>query len=114
MEDQKPSAAKKGKTKSQSESETKAATSGASSEGASKPYAVRIDGIRHVEKGSLTEAELLEDKIRAKKSKRKNLMTEEEQWEERRAANRLAAFQSRQRRKIIIKELQVGKVQEIR
>jgi hypothetical protein len=110
MEDQKQSAAKKARTRKQSESETEPAKS----VGATKPYSVRIDGIRHVEKGSLTEAELLEDKIRAKKSKRKDLMTEEEQWEERRAANRLAAFQSRQRRKITINELQVGPVQDIR
>lgn len=69
---------------------------------------LRIDGIRHVEKGSLTESALVEAKIRAKRVRNRDEMTEEERWTEKRAANRLAAFQSRQRRKIIIDDLQVS------
>ena len=72
-----------------------------------KAAAYRSDGVRHVEKGSLTEAELVKAKIDAKSSKQKDQMTEEERRVERRAANRLSAFQSRQRRKIIIEDLQV-------
>lgn len=66
----------------------------------------RVDGKKHVEKGSLTETDLIEAKMRARCSKNREEMTEEERKEERRAANRLSAFQSRNRRKIIIEDLQ--------
>jgi hypothetical protein len=62
---------------------------------------------KYVEKGSLTEATLIEEKMRARSTKNKHLTTEEDRIEERRAANRLSAFQSRQRRLDIIEELQV-------
>lgn len=68
---------------------------------------VRADGRKHVEKGSLNEAELIEAKLIAQKIlDNKDLITEADKHTERRAANRLSAFQSRQRRKIVIKELQ--------
>jgi len=70
------------------------------------PKATRADGKKHVAKGTLTEADLIEAKRLAKTKKTKEDMTEEEKKEERRAANRLSAFQSRQRRKIIIEDLQ--------
>jgi hypothetical protein len=63
---------------------------------------------KYVEKGSLTEATLIEEKIRARSTKNnKHETTEEDKMEERRAANRLSAFQSRQRRLDIIEDLQV-------
>jgi hypothetical protein len=69
--------------------------------------ALRADGKKYVEKGSLTEAELVEAKSRSKLSKGKDQMTEDEKRDERRAANRLSAFQSRHRRMSIIEDLQV-------
>ena len=69
--------------------------------------AYRIDGKKLVEKNSLTEESLIEEKIRAKiRCKNKDSMTEDDKRDERRAANRLSAFQSRQRRKIVIEDLQ--------
>lgn len=64
---------------------------------------------KYVEKGTLTEEQLMEEKMRARSSKRSSQKTEEEKREERRAANRLSAFQSRQRRLNTIDELQVRK-----
>lgn len=70
------------------------------------PVKRRSDGKKHVEKGSLNLEDLIEAKNRAiSKNKNKVFKTEEEIKEERRAANRLSAFQSRQRRKIIIDDL---------
>lgn len=70
---------------------------------------IRVGGKRYVEKGSLTEAELLAAKQRVKSSiKRKKQVTEEDKKEERRISNRLSAFQSRNRRLGIIQDLQVG------
>jgi len=67
----------------------------------------RVDGKKFVEKNSLTEAALIEAKLRVKNSnKNKPITTEDEKRDERRAANRLSAFQSRQRRKIVIEDLQ--------
>lgn len=67
----------------------------------------RADGKKFVEKNSLTEAALIEAKLRVKNSnKNKPVTTEDEKRDERRAANRLSAFQSRQRRKIVIEDLQ--------
>ena len=65
---------------------------------------------KYVEKGSLTEAQLIEEKRRSKSSKHTSLKTEEEKRQERRAANRLSAFQSRQRRLNAIAELQVRRL----
>lgn len=67
---------------------------------------LRCDGKKHVEKGSLTLEALLEAKEAAKCDKPKEDMTEDDKREERRAANRLSAFQSRTRRKVIIGDLQ--------
>jgi regulator of replication initiation timing len=67
---------------------------------------LRADGKKHVEKGSLTEAALVEAKRVVTNGKSKDQMTEEEKREERRAANRLSAFRSRQRRSDIIEDLQ--------
>lgn len=94
-----------------SESETYSGDTGDSEENPKQQSriegAVRADGKKYVEKGSLNEAELIADKKRAKKAKSKDELTEEEKREERRAANRLSAFQSRQRRLSIIEDLQV-------
>ena len=68
--------------------------------------ATRADGKKRVEKGSLNLQELVEAKERAKTGKSKCQMTEQEKKAERRAANRLSAFQSRQRKKNIIEDLQ--------
>lgn len=73
-----------------------------------KPFRLRSDGVRFVEKNSLTEQGLLDDQIRTSNGSDKNeSLTEEEKWQQRRASNRLAAFKCRQRRKIIIEDLQV-------
>lgn len=56
------------------------------------------------------EKELKNAKKRAQMGKTRDDLTEEERMNERRAANRLSAFQSRQRRKTIIEDLQVRSV----
>jgi hypothetical protein len=69
----------------------------------------RKDGRNYVQKNSLTEAELISarEEIRASvKRKSKEEISEEDRYEDRRVANRLSAFQSRQRRKKIIEDLQ--------
>jgi bZIP transcription factor len=66
---------------------------------------VRADGKKYVGKNSLTEEELIKAKILSREKNNDNL-TEDDKKEQRRAANRLSAFQSRQRRKIIIEDLQ--------
>ncbi|GAX11995.1 hypothetical protein FisN_8Lh089 [Fistulifera solaris] len=63
----------------------------------------RSDGRRLVKKGSLCETALLEAKLEAAQ---KGNVSEADRKKARRAANRLAAFQSRQRRKEIIADLQ--------
>jgi hypothetical protein len=63
----------------------------------------RVDGKKHVEKGSLTEEGLIKAKLQVQK---KGPKTELDKKEERRVANRLSAFQSRSRRKTIIAGLQ--------
>ena len=71
--------------------------------------AARKTGKKYVQKNSLNEQELLQqrDEIRARiKNKETNQLTEEEIAEDRRATNRLSAFQSRKRRKMIIEDLQ--------
>lgn len=69
--------------------------------------AYRIDGKKLVEKNSLTEESLIEQKIQAKiKCKNTAAMTDDDKRDARLAANRLSAFQSRQRRKIVIEDLQ--------
>jgi hypothetical protein len=72
-------------------------------EGRSAKYFRRSDGRKYIEKGSLTEEELIAAKQEATA---KVAHSEEEKMDQRRAANRLSAFQSRQRRKIIIEDLQ--------
>jgi hypothetical protein len=69
----------------------------------------RKDGRNYVQKNSLTEEALLKarDETRSSmKRKAKEQLTEQDKAEDRRAANRLSAFQSRQRRKMIIEDLQ--------
>lgn len=73
----------------------------------------RSDGKKHVAKGSLTEQGLLEEKMKLNAMASQNtgdpdhVATDDDvKREQRRAANRLSAFQSRQRRKIIIDDLQ--------
>lgn len=69
----------------------------------------RKDGRNYVQKNSLTESELLAAREQTRSSlkrKAKGELTEEDKREDRRAANRLSAFQSRQRRKMIIEDLQ--------
>ena len=78
----------------------------AKSLGSQKP-AFRADGKKYVEKGSLDESELIDARDQARRAKRKHDMTQEEKAEERRAANRLSAFQSRKRRIAIIEDLWV-------
>lgn len=68
--------------------------------------ALRADGRRLVERGSLVESELMEAVRKVRSNKDKDSMTEDEKREERRAANRLSAFQSRKRRKSVIEGLQ--------
>ena len=65
----------------------------------------RSDGRRLVKKGSLSETALLHAKLQAAQ---KCSLSEADRKKARRAANRLAAFQSRQRRKEIIADLQVS------
>jgi hypothetical protein len=65
----------------------------------------RSDGRRLVKKGSLCETALLQAKLEAAQ---KGNLSEADRKKARRAANRLAAFQSRQRRKEIIADLQVS------
>jgi hypothetical protein len=67
--------------------------------------AFRADGKKYVGKNSLTEEELIKAKIQARE-KTGDSLTDDDKKEQRRAANRLSAFQSRQRRKIIIEDLQ--------
>ena len=69
----------------------------------------RKDGRNYVQKNSLTETELLAAREQTRtnlKRKAKTDLTEDDKKEDRRAANRLSAFQSRQRRKMIIEDLQ--------
>ena len=66
-------------------------------------------GRKYVQKNSLEERQLLEDRDRARavlKNKKEQEITQEDIMAEKRAANRLSAFQSRQRRKLIIEDLQ--------
>jgi len=93
-------------TASKKRSHTEASAEAPKSSG-NPPVIYRADGKKHVEKNSLTEEALIEAKLRAKNiNKDKVCMTEDEKRDERRAANRLSAFQSRQRRKIVIEDLQ--------
>ena len=74
-----------------------------------RPVGRRKDGRNYVQKNSLTEAELLAAREQTRtnlKRKAKTELTEDDKKEDRRAANRLSAFQSRQRRKMIIEDLQ--------
>lgn len=74
-----------------------------------KPVGRRKDGRNYVQKNSLTEAELVAAREQTRsnlKRKPKTDLTEDDKKEDRRAANRLSAFQSRQRRKMIIEDLQ--------
>lgn len=67
----------------------------------------RRDGRNYVQKGSLTEETLVAARNAARTNlKQKSNVTDEDKKEDRRAANRLSAFQSRQRRKMIIDDLQ--------
>ena len=66
-------------------------------------HRVRADGKKFVGKNSLTESALIAAKEAARS---KQAVTVEEKKEQRRAANRLSAFQSRQRRRVIIEDLQ--------
>ena len=69
----------------------------------------RRDGRAYIQKNSLTEAELVKAREETRtnlKRKAKEELTEDDKREDRRAANRLSAFQSRQRRKMIIEDLQ--------
>lgn len=69
----------------------------------------RKDGRNYVQKNSLTEAQLMAAREATRdnlKRKAKQELTEDDKKEDRRAANRLSAFQSRQRRKMIIEDLQ--------
>lgn len=68
----------------------------------------RSDGRRLVKKGSLSETALVQAKLEAAQ---KGSLSEADRKKARRAANRLAAFQSRQRRKEIIADLQVSECQ---
>lgn len=77
-----------------------------SSQGSRSELKYRSDGKKYVEKGSLTEAQLIKAKERATAAKRKRDATLEEKKEARRASNRLCAFQARQRSKQAAKELQ--------
>ena len=71
------------------------------------PVVYRADGKKLVEKNSLTEEALVAAKIRAANTcKYKTFLSKDDKKEERRAANRLSAFQSRQRRKVAIEDLQ--------
>lgn len=63
---------------------------------------------RYVEKGSLTEAQLLDERNNSRCFESTGLVTNDDRMEERRAANRLSAFQSRQRRLTVIEDLQVS------
>lgn len=66
----------------------------------------RSDGKKHVEKGSLNLHDLIQAKKRAQLANQtKPEITDDDKKQERRAANRLSAFQSRQRRKLIIEDL---------
>ena len=70
--------------------------------------AQRSDGRKYVEKNSLNEDELLLERDRTRdmlKNKKEGEATNDEIKAVRRAANRLSAFQSRQRRKLIVGEL---------
>jgi hypothetical protein len=69
----------------------------------------RKDGRNYVQKNSLTEQEILsarEETRASVKRKNKEEITEADRREDRRVANRLSAFQSRQRRKKTIEDLQ--------
>lgn len=75
-----------------------------------KPFGVRIEGVSLDENYHRKEAELWQAKKRARRTIGRDQMTDDDKCIERRAANRLAAFQSRQRKKAIIEELQVSRM----
>jgi hypothetical protein len=64
-----------------------------------------------VKKGSLCETALLQAKLEAAQ---RGSLSEADRKKARRAANRLAAFQSRQRRKEIIADLQVSECLQLK
>ena len=69
----------------------------------------RKDGKSYVKKNSLSEAGLLNAGKKARsdlKRKAKTDATDQDRKDDRRTANRLSAFQSRQRRKMVIEDLQ--------
>lgn len=70
----------------------------------------RKDGRNYVEKNSLSESKLIADREEARTNLKRKAETDagsgEDLKKDRRAANRLSAFQSRQRRKMIIEDLQ--------
>jgi bZIP transcription factor len=72
------------------------------------PKRVRSDGKQLVGKGSLRLEDLIEAKNRAVVTARDDnkSVTEDDRKAQKRAANRLSAFQCRQRRKVIIEDLQ--------
>lgn len=69
-------------------------------------YLTTYDGRKLVRKGSVNEKLLVEEWEKVKSRKKEGKMTEQDKREERRASNRLSAYRSRERRKIIIEDLQ--------
>lgn len=78
---------------------------GSSESGDREPSSPRKNLVMRKRKGTLKLEDLIEAKKQFKAAKDNTEMTEEEKKAEKRAANRLSAFQSRQRRQIIIREL---------
>jgi hypothetical protein len=79
--------------------------SGQEDGGSSKKAVVgrRKDGRNYVQKNSLVAREEARSNLKRKNTEE---LTEDDRKDDRRAANRLSAFQSRQRRKLIIEDLQ--------
>lgn len=91
---------------SSSQTEVAAVAAAAAVVAATAPPRIRSDGKKHVEKGSLKLEDLVQAKQKAAAKTQEDEGDEEARRDQKRAANRLSAFQSRQRRKIIIDDLQ--------